>query len=155
VVCTFTRSVAFGVGAGARLERRDDQPRGGARRALLGGRLVQVRLRGLLLDRRRRARPGRLERRDLRPYVCTSTLYSFLSTPSLTPARTASSSVAFRLKAHQVLADHEPQGVERFLIVGLELGPGGGRRAATVISTRAAETGRNLRMGFLSSRGLA
>jgi hypothetical protein len=32
------------------------------------------------------------------PYVCTSTLYSFLSTPSLMPARTASSSVAFRLK---------------------------------------------------------
>jgi hypothetical protein len=31
-------------------------------------------------------------------YVCTSTLYSFFRTPSLTPARTASSSVAFRLK---------------------------------------------------------
>jgi hypothetical protein len=112
-------------GTCARLERRDDEARCGARRALFGRGLVEEDLARLLFNRRRRARARSLQLLDFRRVRLYVDLGFFLEHPVADARQDRVEVGRAQVEAGEVLADHEPQGIEGFLVVGFQLGAGG------------------------------
>ena len=115
----------LGRGPGAGLERRDDEPRRGARRTFLGRGAVEKGLARFLFDGRRRARARGLQLRDLRRVRLDVDLVVLLEHPVADTGQDRFEIGWAQVEAGEVLTDHEAQGVEGFLIVGLQLGAGG------------------------------
>src|SRR5947199_12673 len=110
-------------GAVARFQRRDDQPRGRLDRTLLGGDLVEKRLRRLLLGDGRCRGARRRELLDLRP-PGLEVGFRLRLEDAVGEAGLDDFEISLgQIEAGEVPGDHEAEGVEGLLLVGLELGP--------------------------------